>query len=231
MLSVAQKHRSGRARTPSYPPSQLRDIVAMAPRWAQQGRKKAISFAPEKERSGSVPQRVRGKSAAEKTEGEEKKEDAGAEAADETSEKFRAALWGLASIYASEKGLLLVQAKYDTFVSWVCKNAYEHEDFSVRGTCLCLLRLIYEAEEGRQTCLSMGWVCGRSGACPIPASFPEFFKVDAFGGGGGGGGGTWEGSPVMQTGGSGRGAPRRKRAGTRAGRRTGRRRRRRPARR
>ena len=138
-------------------------------------------------------------SAEEKEKKEKKKE------ADETSEEFRGALWSLASVCASNEGLSLVLEKFEEFIVNVCKHAFTHPDYSMRGTCLCLLRLICETEKGRELCKGMGWSCGGKGASPIPANFYDFFKNEeaAKVGSGKGGNVGFVGSPIKACAGGG----------------------------
>jgi hypothetical protein len=150
----------------------LRRVLEKSPRWNEEAQERATSNAERTVRFGSE---------------EDKKEESTKEEStgdDEMSDDFRSALWSLANICVSEPGLCTVLEAYESFVPFVCKHAYSHPEYSMRGTCVCLLRLICECERGRQTCKEFGWITGKLGGVPIPENFSEFFKSDMNGWGG-----------------------------------------------
>ncbi|GMH93873.1 hypothetical protein TL16_g12745 [Triparma laevis f. inornata] len=122
---------------------------------------------------------------------------------EENDGEFLGSLWSLANICSAEQGLDLVKNLYPDFIQWLCLNGYTNEDFSMRGTCICLLGLIAKTKDGRQSISEYGWVCrgddeGGSGVrCPVPRELGKFFNGSvAEGGLGGGCGLKFKGAPA-----------------------------------
>ena len=99
---------------------------------------------------------------------------------EERGEAWIASLWSMAHICSAEPGLQLVRDKAKDFVPWLCQRAYKSEDFSFRGTAVCLLRLVAQTDEGMDLITKEGWASSSAGqsGCPIPTSFDNFFSID-----------------------------------------------------
>ncbi|GMI10640.1 hypothetical protein TrRE_jg10745 [Triparma retinervis] len=98
---------------------------------------------------------------------------------EDKGEKWVASLWSLAHICSAQPGLQLVRDKAQDFVPWLCKQAYKSEDYSFRGTAVCLLRLVAQTDVGAAMIMQEGWASSPTAGCPIPTSFSAFFSVDA----------------------------------------------------
>ena len=95
-------------------------------------------------------------------------------------EELKCSSWNLAFICSAAPGLSLVQETFPNFFSWLCKAAYSSQDYNLRGSCYCMLRLIAQTDGGRHIIGKHGWTCLERGSwpCPIPSSFDNFFQAD-----------------------------------------------------